>query len=491
MVEGPRFKLVRDLFALSGGQALSKLLAFLGFAYLARTLDPASYGAVEYAVGLSLVFAIAVEWGTGPLGVRTLARSAERAPELAARISGARLALACLAVPVMGLSTHAAGREGPAARLVWLFALGLLALPWKHDWLFQGLERMSAAAGAVVLRTAAFAGAAVMLVRDSRDLLMVGWAELAAAALATVYYVVLRRRWVAPAPARPDPAELRALLGEGFAIGLTTLIWGLIQFLPLFLVAHLASGTDTAWLGASQRIAVSLLTFSHVYHFNLYPALARRIASAPDDFRRLIGASYRVTAWAGILAALLLTLLARPLLILVYGDAFAAAGPTLSILLWTLPATLLSGHARWALIASGHQRDVLVAHVVGAAAALAVGLVAVPRWGAAGGALAHLAATLTVWATAQVAARLRLGPLALAAVLGPGAAAALAFFVARALEAGPWLATAVAAPLFLLAALLLDRRVLDDLRRLALAKAEARAAEAGPAPSTRPGEPPG
>ena len=67
-------KLLRDLASLIGGQLFSMLIGFASFTYLARVLDPASYGAMEYAIGLTAFFTVVVECGLGPVGVRHLAR---------------------------------------------------------------------------------------------------------------------------------------------------------------------------------------------------------------------------------------------------------------------------------------------------------------------------------------------------------------------------------------------------------------------------------
>ena len=114
-----KFKLGRDLLVLSGGQFFSKLVGFVAFAYLARTLGPESYGVVEYAVGLTVFFAMLVDWGLGPIGVRELAAKPEKAESISALISGARLMIACIVIPVLGLAAHwsASGAEGrPPAR---------------------------------------------------------------------------------------------------------------------------------------------------------------------------------------------------------------------------------------------------------------------------------------------------------------------------------------------------------------------------------------
>src|SRR5207244_11861593 len=136
-------------------------------------------------------------------------------------------------------------------------------------------------------------------------------------------------------------SELLDLMREAFYVGLGHVVWVLVQYAPLILVANLVGGAETAWFGAPHRIVVSLLTLSFVYHFNLYPAIARRAGAPPEHLRDPLHASFRVAAWGGILIALLLTLLARPLLLLAYGAPFAAAVPVFAVLVWTLPVTLL------------------------------------------------------------------------------------------------------------------------------------------------------
>ena len=50
-----------------------------------------------------------------------------------------------------------------------------------------------------------------------------------------------------------------------------------------------------------------------------------------------------------------------------FGPPFAEAASSLAVLVWVLPLTMLSGHARWSLIAAGRQSRVLWAQLAGAA----------------------------------------------------------------------------------------------------------------------------
>ncbi len=468
-----RFKLLRDLIALTTGQFAGKVIGFLAFAYLARVLEPDAYGILEYAVALSVLFAIAIDWGLGPIGVRELAKKPQSMAGLAAMIPSARFILALLAVPVMGFSSLLTEQGERASDLVWLFALGLLAAPWKQDWLLQGREMMNAAAAAQVIRMGVFAAGAVILVHDSDDLLRMGYVELASVAAWAIYFILVQHFWVTPLRFKFSLSTCRDLLRQGFPVGLGETAWAFVQAAPLILVTNLVGGEESAWFAAPQRLLVSLLVFSSVYHFNLYPAITRRVGGDLEELKGLLRASFRVVAWGGILLGLVLALLAEPILTLVFGQPFAVAAPTFALLIWALPITLLSGHARWSLVATGHQKFSLYAQAVGAGIVVVAGLILIPFLESMGAAVVVVLAALGVWVAGQAFARTRVRALpSLWIVALPAGLAALGMAGATSVPLSPWIAAPLLGTVFLLAAFLLDRELLADFKRLAHAKAD-------------------
>ncbi len=473
MSDTNRFKLLIDFMALSGGQFFSKVIGFVGFAYLARVLTPESYGVVEYAVGLSLFFAMIIDCGLGAIGVREVLRAPEKLKSLAAHIPAARLIIALIAIPLMGMVAMLGGYDEDAVKLVWLFALGLLAVPAKQEWLLQSHEMMKTAALAQMLRMTVFAMGLIIFVSSSDDLLMVGMVEIVAAVLVSTYYLGIQHFRITPLSLDFSLAELGRLTRDGLAVGLSNMVWAVIQFSPLFLVANLVGGAETAWFGASHRVVVSLMTFSWVYHFNLYPALTKRVDHSTESFEELVRASFRVVSWISILGALVLSLLARPLLALAFGEQFSAAAPAFAILIWVVPTTLLSGHARWALIAAGCQRYVLYSQISGAITVLAMGFVLVPLFHALGAAVAMLSAALVVWLVSHIFTVRFVGRMpALSLAWLPLTMAFLCGILG--MVAGPnlWVGAVITIAAYGLCAPLADVDLFPDLRRLVHAKAE-------------------
>ena len=467
-------KLLRDFLTLSGGQLFSKIIALLAFIHIARTLEPVQYGAVEFAVALGLFFTLAINFGLAEVGARRIAQDRDCVPSLAAQIPSARIVLAAALIPVMAssglLTKYSASVE--SLQLILLFSISLLAIPWQQDWLLQGLEMMGGVAVARVIRSMVFGAGVFICVQSSSDLVQIGVVEVCATAVVAAYYIGFQHFRVTPVRLRFSPTEIRNLLQEGSSIGLSRVIWAVTQYVPFLLLASLVGGNDTAWFSAANRIVVSLLMFSWIYHFNLYPAIARYIGDSPDELNNLLRASFRVVAWVGILMAMVITLLAEPLLMILFGDRFAAAAPAMAVLVWAIPMTTLSGHARWTLIAGGHQQCVLGAQTAGAAVMLIVGPVLIWQYQSVGAAIAMLAATFISWVVAHCFAAVRVAQLPFLSLIGRplGLAALIGLLSTFSIGPSVWISTVILAAGFALCAPLIDPRLIHELKLLARAK---------------------
>lgn len=473
-------KFLSDLAALASGQLGAKVVGFVAFAYLARVLEPEGYGAVEYVVGLSVFFALIVDAGLGPIGVRRAVQEPASLPDLAFQIPLARLIVAALGVPIMAFLAASSMKDQAPPGLIWLFALSLLMAPWRQEWLLQATDRMKAVATGQVLRALVFAGVVWTLVRRPDDLLVVGWAEVVSVTAVTAYCIWIQHTRIAPFRLTGSIQGLSRLFREGWGMGSTNIVWATNQYLPLFLVGAMLGGAQVAWFGAAARVTASLLTFSNLYHFNLFPAVTRATANDRAVLGLLMQRSMRVVAWGGVGVALTFTLLADLVTRIAFGPKLMEAAPLMQVLVWTVPVALCSGHARWGLVAAGAQTRVLWSQLAG----LITVIVAAPMLGATlgpmGYALGALASALAVWFTSHVfAVRWGAQPPPFHLGLRPLALAATVIIVCRYLAPqalwAPWVGIGV----FGIIAPVLDRRLIPDLILLAGTKLTRRS---GPEP---------
>jgi O-antigen/teichoic acid export membrane protein len=468
---GSGAKYFKDLGMLVGGQVTAKVIGLLAFAYLARILDPDAYGEVEFVAGLAGVFAMVVDLGLSTIGVRRAAAAPEKRGELAAQIFLIRFAVALISGLAMVIGVNVFGGSPALHGLVLFYAASLLVSAGYQEWLLQSAGLMRQVALAQVLRMAVFFGAILLLVHEVGDAVLVGACEIAAVAAAALYALRVQSRKIAPIRLKVH-VETRSLVREALPVALGTTIWSAAQYVPLFLMGALVGGAGVGFFAGANRLAASIATFSFVYHFNLYATASRLARESAQALATVMRSSFRATAWATIGGALLVSLAATPIMTVIFGRDFSSAATSLAILIWTVPMMFLAGHVRWSLILAHAEVEVFRSQVAGLLTVVALGLALVPTLAETGAAVAALGGNFGVWISSYALARyrkvetppLRLAakPLLLAAALALGTG--LVAIPAWAEALGALFLYAIFAPI-------LDRALFGDILHLSRASA--------------------
>ena len=346
--------------------------------------------------------------------------------------------------------------------------LSLLALPWTLNWLFQGLDRMAWVGLAQPVRMLTFAVGVVAVVAVPEHLWRVGVVEIVAAWAMAFYYLVVQRACDIPIRLSFSLGPIRRLFREALPLATSQMLWALNHYSPMVMIGALVGGAEVGWLGGALRIVISVHTFVWLYFFSIYPTLVRTAREPLERLQRFTERSLRATAWLGVTFALATTLLAEPVSRVAFGPRFGDAAGALSVLVWVIPISLLSGHARFTLIAYGHQRGELLSAAAGTVVTLGLGYWLIPRLGAVGASITVVVSALVVWVVAHMATLGRIGRIAFfAPAIRPLAVAVLALAAVWWLPAdGAWLKGGLASVLCLLVAPVVDRSLTSDIRRL-------------------------
>lgn len=419
---------------LAAGEFAAKLIGFAAFAWLARALEPRAYGTLELAVSVGMVTLLVIDFGLGPVASRILTRDPDRADSLTGTVPAIRTALAGLGLLCALTLGAAVTPSATGHQLIVLYVMALLFTPWTLDWLFQGLGRTGWVAPAQLLRMTVFFLGVTLFVEGPEHILRVGGAEIAALGALAGYYVFAARSVGQRPRIRPDRATARSLLREAAPVGGGQWVWILTQYLPIFALSAWSGADAVGYFGAAHRVVFGLGSFIFLYFFALYPSLVIATHDQPGDFEPVLSVSISGTAWVGGFTAVVGTLLAHPVSRLAFGPEFGPTAALLALLVWSLPLQLISGHARFTLIAAGHPGAHLWTQAAGFAAGLVACAVLVPRFEGTGAAAALLLSTLVVWLSAEQAVRRQVAAMpGLAALWRPGLATACSLGLALAI----------------------------------------------------------
>ena len=363
-------------------------------AWVARYLGPSQVGQWSYVLSLVFLFGTVSALGLDSVVVRELARDALSAPAILGTVVRLRLAagVVCWAGAVV---TVLALRPGDSQALLLVSVVGGTIVLQSADTVDLWFQSQTQSKRTVWAKTLGYLCASVLkvvLILSKAPLPAFAVVTLIEAMLSSLSLSLLYRRFPAPFKWTWDTARVTTLLRESWpylvaAISITIYMRVDQVMLRQMVGEHelgiysVAIPISTAWYFIPMAIARSTA-----------PAIARKKAGDPAGYERAIFLTYSVMWWMLLPLSIAVAALARPMVHLLYGDAFAASAGVLAIHVFTnIPVALGVAQYNWIV---NERRNILTVYKtsVGAVSNIALNLVLIPRYGAYGAAMASVGA---------------------------------------------------------------------------------------------------
>ncbi|GMV05524.1 MAG: hypothetical protein AMXMBFR53_18020 [Gemmatimonadota bacterium] len=357
----------------------------------ARVLGTSRFGAYGAAAALAVLLSVLASLGMHPLLVREMARAPERSGALigAAHRLKAVSGLAMLVVAA-ALATRLFPGDGEARAAVLVLATGwvLQAFAENLSAYYQATERMRrwTEASALFGLVSASLGIALLLATGSLAAFSGGFVAGWGAALAWLLAGL-------PPEARPTARggwdEARALARGTVPFAMAFVALTLYCKVDVLLLRQWSGDEQVGLYSAAYKFVDVFQALVIVAAGAAYPRLART-ARARGSGRWAGARSTEVMILGSVPAGLTLYLVAQPLVLLLFGPAYAGAAPVLGWIGLLLPLLALSLHSAYVLGAAGRMRPVALLYALGVSANVAFNAWLIPHRGAEGAALARL-----------------------------------------------------------------------------------------------------
>jgi O-antigen/teichoic acid export membrane protein len=378
----------RDALSILGGNVAALVLSFLSGAILARELGPEGRGTLAALLVVPTMLVSLAELGVRQATVVHVGRGRRAPGAVAGTVMTLLVASAALGVVVAGLAYAVWGSPGFTPALV---ALALVLVPSRlatsyAGGLLLGSQRLGAV-GRVrhlpeLVRTlvllALWVGIGVGLAGAMA-------ATLAGAALVAVYSLRLAAR---DFPLRPrwDPTVAVSLLRLGAVYAVSLFAIQLVFRFDVVLMERLAPPAALGHYALGVALVEQLWQLSTALGTVVFARSAR--AADPAGFTRSVGRLLRVTVAVTAAGAVALAAAAGWVVPLVYGEAFR---PSVQVVYLLMPGVI--AFSAFKLVntdLAGKGRPALSLAAVVPALAVNVGLcvLLIPRYGAAGAAIA-------------------------------------------------------------------------------------------------------
>lgn len=364
------------------GQITVKALSVVFAIFVVRRLGDTGYGLYTTALAYVGMLAILSDLGLAPYMVREVAKNPDRTSALFANAVLLRLMLSAGTLVVIVGSALILRRSpelvlGTAIAACTLF---IYAVAGPIESLFIARERLDFLSLMNVLQQMGFVVLGTVALVSGLGFTGLLVASLGSLMLATAAGWRLLRR-TGGAQWRPNPRLWPALLKAALPFGVIGFSLGLSYKVDTVLLQYFYGDAVTGWYNAAYNLIFLVMMVSHAVNLALYPALCRQYAADPKRMPALYTQALKYLFVIAIPIAVGTTVLAKPLIRLLYTDQFAPSVLPLQILIWVLPLMFLTELLGNVTIIHDQEKKVARALLVSTAVNVALNLVLIPRWG--------------------------------------------------------------------------------------------------------------
>ena len=388
----------------------------LGFAIIMlRLLGPTSYGGYAFAVVLIGYFAIVTDFGLGTLLTREVSRDHAQADRYLTNTVLLRLALCLVVAPPLAVVTwlfqQYSGLPLAAVLATWLFYLSLIpgSFSGAFSALFSAHEKMEYPAVMIVLTTLLRATVGIACLLVGWGVIGLGVTSLIVTTINALAFWALAKQALPTLRLHIELPYLRGLMGTAAPLMVNNLLNTVFFRMDVLLLQAFLGVQMVGYYHTAYKFVDAPLMISAFLTLALFPVFSRLAQDAPERLLEVYSRSVKGLLILSLPIALGVTLLAEPLILLFFGDAYAPAIRPLQLLIWFLPLSYVNGVTQYILIAINRQRFITVAFLLGAGFNLLANLYAIPKYGMEGAAVTTVLSEIVLLVPFLWQVRLRLG----------------------------------------------------------------------------------
>lgn len=358
----------------------------------ARAFGTDDYGLINYAASLIAFFT-----STGTLGFQAVITKffvddEKRAGEYLGTAILARLAFSAAAVLALQLIVSIANPGEPQLRLV-VFCQSLQIVFATSDHIILWFQYKDDAKTAAIMRLAAFFVAAILrlaaiIVLDNITLYVLGTA-LETAFFSALLLSFLRRRYKAICFAF-NKNSLISMLRISYPFICSALLATIYVQTDKVMLKGMLDNTAVGLYSVSQTLAGAIAIIPSALIDGFRPDIMRYKLSDEQMYRKRLRQLYGIVFWLCIAYCLFITAFAESIILLLYGNQYIGAVPSLSLIVWYTSFSYFGAINNVYMVAEDKAKWVQIITLIGALANIVLNYILIPEFGIVGAAGASL-----------------------------------------------------------------------------------------------------
>lgn len=384
-------RVVKNAGWLIAGRLTNKVLAFIVSILTARYLGPGNYGLIGYVAAYMTFFTALCSLGINSVIIKDFVDHPEQEGEAIGTTLVLRLVSSFLsALMIVGIVAVVDKGEPTTVLVAALSSIGLLfqIFDTMKRW-FQARLQSKFTAIATVIGYLIVSGYKLLLLITNRS---VGWFALATA----VEYMVEAAMLLIAYKKNGGPrfsfsfAKARQLLTASSGYIMSDLMISIYISTDKLMLKQFLDEASVGYYTMAVSVSNMWTFLLEAVKDSIYPTVIRAYDKGEDVFNRRNRQLYALVLYSALAVSALICLLAKPIVSVMYGQAYLPAVLPLQIVVWyTAFSYLGSARSAW-IVCHNKQKYLKYLYIGGVIINVVLNSALIPVWGVSGAALASL-----------------------------------------------------------------------------------------------------
>ena len=372
-----------------GGKIVNLFSVLITGIFIARYLGPEKYGILQYIISYVTIFNVIANFGLPNINIRELSKNNVNKDKIIGTSVKLRLYLACITTILIAGTLFVTENDTETIVLILIYSFSIFAnalMPLQN--FFTAKLRNKIIIKAEILRAIVGSTLKIVLVIIKAPLLIfvIVFAFDFFIFFSSLFNVYKQNNKVSLW--KFDYAYAKYLLKESFPLLLSGIAIVIYNEVDKLMIRNMLTDADVGHYAVAGKIVVLILFIPQIIAQTITPVLVREREGGNYKKIRQMFMDYMV--WGAMVGSLAICLASSLIIKTLYGDAYLAAIPVLSVLAWKGLLSSLwqsSGHI---IIVENLQKYAVLRNLTGALINVILNLFFIPRYGILGAAWATL-----------------------------------------------------------------------------------------------------
>lgn len=391
-------KILKNTSILLASYLTSAILGFFYTMVMARYLGPQNYGLIMFAIALTTIALPFTDLGLNNIFLREIARDHSLASKYFKNIISIKLILVSLTFSIVLYYIISSNYSDQKIQVVLIIALSTVINVFiqYYYYIFQAFERMEfVSLGQVISSISIFLG---ILISQYFKLNIMIFASvfLFSYLVVLIYAVVILKLKFSDLKMMDKITETvdwdfwKKLFKMALPLGIIQIFWTVRLNVSTVMLSSMQGDTAAGLFNAGLTLFNTTSIVPVAVNLAIIPIMARYFLTSKDMFDNLFRKTFKYLLICGLTLALAVSILAKPIIYLVYGQEFTESIVVLQILIWASAVAYIDFLLGTIYFTANRQFFDMIRNLIIVTICIILNFLLIPKYGYIGSALAFL-----------------------------------------------------------------------------------------------------